>query len=113
MPKKWASLICASFGNVTVKQPLRRIVFYESVLKALEGYLVDKLSIPWSDLSKETIRRGLEYWNVSEDIVEEYLDLSDRCEIAKYAPGTIEGGMDDLYKRTIRAISKMDQNLRK
>ena len=87
--------------------------FYESVLKALEGYLVDKLSIPWSDLSKETIRRGLEYRNVSEDIVEEYLDLSDRCEIAKYAPGTIEGGMDDLYKRTIRAISKMDQNLRK
>ena len=87
--------------------------FYEAVLKALEGYLVDKLSISWSDLSKDTARKGLSKYEVPGELVNEYLDLADRCEIAKYAPGTMKGGMDELYTRTIKAISMMEKNLRK
>ena len=74
---------------------------------------MDKLSIPRSDLSKDTIRSGLGLYNVPDDLVEEYLSLADRCEVAKYAPGSVEGGMEDLYKKTIRAISNMEQNLRR
>ena len=87
--------------------------FYEAVLKALEGYLADKLSIPWADLSKDSIRSGLNHYNVPVALVEEYMALADRCEIAKYAPGAEEGGMEDLYKGTLSAISKMEQNLRR
>ena len=87
--------------------------FYEAVLKALEGYLVDKLSIPWSDLSKDTARKGLSKYGVPAELVNEYLDLADQCEIAKYAPGTIAEGMDELYTRTMKAIGKMEQTLRK
>ena len=87
--------------------------FYEAVLKALEGYLVDKLSIPWSDLSKDTARKGLSKYGVPAELVNEYLDLADQCEIAKYAPGTSAEGMDELYTRTMKAIGKMEQTLRK
>jgi len=87
--------------------------FYETVMKALEGYLADKLSISKSDLSKDAVREGLARYNVPDDLVEEYLELADRCEIAKYAPGTIMGGMEDIYKKTIWVIGTMDQNLRK
>ena len=87
--------------------------FYEAVLKALEGYLADKLSIPWADLSKDAIRSGLSRYQVPAGLVDEYMDLADRCEVAKYAPGSEEGGMEDLYKGTIRAISKMEQNLKR
>lgn len=87
--------------------------FYEAVLKALEGYMSDKLSIPLSQLGKERVRTELAGYGMDEALVEEYLDLEDSCEIAKYAPGSVQGGMEDLYKRTIGVISRMDQNLRK
>ena len=86
--------------------------FYEAVLRALEGYLVDKLSIPYADLSKVTAREGLQKYHVPMELIDEYIALADQCEYAKYSPGSEEGGMEELYERTIRAISKLEQKLR-
>ncbi len=87
--------------------------FYEAVLKTLEGYLADKLSIPRSDLSRDTVREGLRKYDIPEDMITEYLDLADRCEMAKYSPEAVRGSMDELYSGTMSVISKMDRNLRK
>jgi hypothetical protein len=86
--------------------------FYEAVLKALTGYLVDKLNMPMADLSKESARRGLEKYEVNDDAIEEYLELADLCEMARYAPTSIEGGMEEVYSRSIKIISQLEQNLR-
>jgi len=87
--------------------------FYEAVLKALTGYLVDKLNIPVSEMSKERAREGLERFSVAEDLVQEYLDLADTCEMARYSPSADRGEVEEVYARSIRAIGKIDQNLRR
>jgi hypothetical protein len=86
--------------------------FYEAVLKALTGYLVDKLNIPLADLSKENARKGLQTYQVKPETIDEYLALADLCEMARYAPSATEGGMDGMYTRSIRIISQLEQNLR-
>jgi hypothetical protein len=86
--------------------------FYEAVLKALTGYLVDKLNIPMSDLSKDSARNGLQKYDVKPEAIEEYLELADICEMARYSPTAIEGGMEEVYSRSIKIISQLEQNLR-
>ena len=86
--------------------------FYEAVLKALTGYLVDKLNIPMADLSKDTARKGLQKYNVKSEAIEEYLELADICEMARYSPTATEGGMGEVYARSIKIISQLEQNLR-
>jgi hypothetical protein len=86
--------------------------FYEAVLKALTGYLVDKLNIPMADLSKDTARKGLQKYNVKSAAIEEYLELEDICEMARYSPTVTEGGMGEVYARSIKIISQLEQNLR-
>jgi len=86
--------------------------FYEAVLKALTGYLVDKLNIPMADLSKDSARNGLQKYDVKQEAIEEYLELADVCEMARYSPTAIEGGMEEVYSRSIKIISQLEQNLR-
>ena len=86
--------------------------FYEAVLKALTGYLVDKLNIPMADLSKDSARKGLQKYDVKPEAIEEYLELADVCEMARYSPTSTEGGMGEVYSRSIKIISQLEQNLR-
>ncbi len=86
--------------------------FYEAVLKALSGYLVDKLNIQLAEMSKERAREGLEGYNIAEDLIAEYFELADTCEMARYAPTSAEGKAEEVYSRSIRVIGKIEQNLR-
>ena len=87
--------------------------FFESILKALEGYLVDKLNIPVSELSKDKAREGLTSLGIEEDQVTEYLELADICEMARYAPSSVEGQVESVYNRSVKIIGSIEQNLRK
>jgi hypothetical protein len=86
--------------------------FYEEVLKALTGYLVDKLSIPVSEMSREKAREGLKKHGIAEDIIKEYIELADVCEMARYAPSSAEEKMEEVYNRSTKVIGKTEQNLR-
>jgi len=86
--------------------------FYEAILKGLIGYLVDKLNIPVSEMSKERTREGLENYNISEELISEYLELADICEMARYAPTSVEGKVEEVYSRSMKVIGKIEQNLR-
>ncbi|GAG29420.1 unnamed protein product, partial [marine sediment metagenome] len=86
--------------------------FYESVLKALWGYISDKLSIPVSDLSKETARQSLSVYLSDEELIDNILAIIDECEMARYSPSSDDSRMENLYSETARVISKTEQNLR-
>ena len=60
--------------------------FYDEVLKALWGYLSDKLCMPVSELSKDNVAAKLTEHQVSETLIEECLTLIGECELARYAP---------------------------
>ncbi|MDP4276869.1 MAG: BatD family protein [Bacteroidota bacterium] len=87
--------------------------FYDELLKALWGYTSDKLNIPLSRLTKETVDSELTTFNVSEDIRNEYAEIVQTCEFARYAPVSSDHAMDDLYQKTIAVINKMENTIKK
>ncbi|MDR0699717.1 MAG: BatD family protein [Tannerella sp.] len=87
--------------------------FYEEVLRALWGYLGDKLNIPQSELTKENVAAELAGYGVDEALTEEFLDIINTCEFARYAPNKTSGAMDELFAETIDAIGKMENTIKK
>jgi len=86
--------------------------FYDEVLKALWGYLSDKLSIPVSALSKENVVDELCKRKVDEADTKEFMDILSVCEFARYAPSSDSHAMDQLYQRTITVISKFQETIK-
>ncbi len=90
-----------------------REAFYEEVLKALYGYLSDKLSLPLSELSKDNAKEILMKSKVSEELVQAFMDVLDTCEFARYSPSSGTGEMDQLYQKTITTISKLENQVKR
>lgn len=86
--------------------------FYDEVLKAVWGYLSDKLSIPVADLSKDNVNEILSKHQVDEEGVKQLMELIDACEFARYAPAAVTGGMDDIFKKAGDLLSKLDQKIK-
>ena len=85
--------------------------FYEEIFRALYGYLSDKLNIPVSELSKESIHAALIKKSVSESVVTELLKTLDLCEMARFAPVTdIEE--QEVYNNTVDIISKIQNSVK-
>ena len=87
--------------------------FYEEVLRALWGYLSDKLSIPQSDLTKDNVEVELTKYGVDEALMKEFMDILNTCEFARYAPSQASDAMDKLYEQTVDAIGKMENTIKK
>ncbi|WP_165022310.1 BatD family protein [Dysgonomonas sp. ZJ279] len=86
--------------------------FYEEVLRAVWGYLSDKLTIPVADLSRENIEFELLRYGADENLVSQYISILDTCEFARYAPAESDKAMDNLYAETVDAIGKMESTKR-
>ena len=71
--------------------------FYEAVIKALWGYLSDKLSIPLADLNREKAAASLLEKGISQEVVTELMKIIDDCEYARYAPTAFSGTMNEIY----------------
>lgn len=86
--------------------------FYDEVLKALWGYISDKLSIPVSQLSKDNIEEELRKYGVAEDLIKEFLNALNSCEFARFAPGDANQAMDKVYSDSLEVISKMENSIK-
>ena len=86
--------------------------FYESISKAIWGYISDKLSIPVSDLSKETARHALSKYLTDVDLIDNIIGVIDECEMARYSPSSDDSHMEKLFSEAAGVISKTEQNLR-
>jgi hypothetical protein len=85
--------------------------FYEEIGRTLWGYLSDKLGIPVAELSKERIALELSHSGIDTVLTEQFFDLSELSEFARFAPGGIESNMSDIFEKAENLISKLDQNL--
>ena len=86
--------------------------FYDEVLKALWGYISDKLSIPVSQLSKDNIEMKLTAYGVDTELIKMFIDALNDCEFARYAPGDENEAMDKVYKASVDVISKMENSIK-
>ena len=87
--------------------------FYDEVLRALWGYVGDKLNIPVEQLSRENISQQLDSHNVSADTIQQFIGAIDECEYARYAPGDPTGNMNKVFEAAMTAITTIENNVRK
>ena len=87
--------------------------FYDEVLKALWGYISDKLSMPVSQLSKDNIEEELQKHQVADELIKEFINNLNECEFARYAPGNQDEKMDKIYNSAIDVISKMENSIKR
>ncbi len=86
--------------------------FYDEILKAMWGYTSDKLSIPMSQLSKDTIASTLLNRNVPQELIAQFQDLLGEAEFARYAPGDKGEAMEKVYAMSADVISKMENSIK-
>lgn len=85
--------------------------FYVEMSQALWGYIADKLNIERSKLSMDMVSEAMKEKNVPDDLMRQFVDTLNSCEFARFAPGSAEEKMEDLYKRGIEVITNAEKVL--
>ena len=87
--------------------------FYEETMRALWGYIADKLTIPVSELTKDNVQEKLNAHNCDENLIKEFLLCLSDCEFARFSPVVDESlSMENIYSRAAELIGKLDNTLR-
>ncbi len=87
--------------------------FFDETLRALWGYVGDKLNIPVTSLSRDNIRERLSEHGVDEATINPFLEAIDECEFQRYAPGDPQGNMNKVYEKAMTAIEKIESVMKK
>ena len=88
-------------------------LFYDEVLRALWGYVGDKLSIPVEKLSRENISQRLAERSVGDETIALFIGALDECEFERYAPGDIKGNMSKTFEAAMTAIMRIEETMKK
>lgn len=87
--------------------------FYDEVLRALWGYVGDKLNMPAEQLSRENISEKLQSHNVDDNTISKFLSAIDDCEMMRFAPGDPEGNMNKTFESAMTAIMEIENVMKK
>ncbi len=86
--------------------------FYEEILKAVWGYLSDKLNIPVSDLTRTNAIDALRGKDIEDDRIELLDSILDTCEYARFAPSGSGNEAENIYEGTSQFIKSVENSIR-
>ena len=86
--------------------------FYDEMLRALWGYMSDKLNIPVSNLTKDNIREELQKRGVAQELSSGFIDTISTCECAQYSPSS-SGQMNEVYNLAANQLSQFESLIKK
>ena len=89
-----------------------RHAFFEEMLRALWGYMSDKLNIPVSMLTKENIREQLQRRGCPAEDAQRFTDIISRCDEAQYSPAE-SVQMADVYAEGVNIISQIESIIKR
>jgi len=84
--------------------------FYEEILKALWGYLSDKLDIPVSELNRSSAVNSLTEKGIASEEISNLATVIDKCEYARFAPSSSAEEAEKIYNEAARFI-RLFENL--
>ena len=84
-----------------------RHAFYEEMLRALWGYVSDKLNIPVANLTKENVREELHKRGVPAEQSQRFTAIIARCDEAQYSPAA-SVRMGDVYDEGVDLVSHIE-----
>jgi hypothetical protein len=85
--------------------------FYVALEKAMHNFLKAKLFIETSEMSKERISEILLNKNANPTSVQDFIDLTENCEIARYAPSS-ETAIQNDFDKAVAIISELERQLK-
>ncbi|MBO7344097.1 MAG: protein BatD [Alistipes sp.] len=89
-----------------------RHAFFEEMLRALWGYMSDKLNIPVSSLTKENIREQLQRRGCPQEDAQHFTDIISRCDEAQYSPAD-SVQLSDVYAEGVNIISHIESIIKR
>ncbi len=85
--------------------------FYEEILKALWGYMSDKLNIPVSELNRSSAVNALTEKGIAEEEVTNLASVLDKCEYARFAPSSSAEEAGKIYEEAARFIRLFENSI--
>lgn len=89
----------------------QREAFYDEVMRALWGYVADKLGLPVADLSKENVSQLLSQRGVDNNAIEAFASVLEECEFARFAQGATGTTMEQVMEQAAEVINKIEEKL--
>lgn len=102
LAKKYLSEAQKEIGN---KEP-----FYIALEKAMHNFLKAKINIETSEMSKEKISEILLERKVNPESISAFINLTENCEFARYAPSTSTAIQQD-YDKAVAIISELEKQI--
>ena len=93
------------------KQLGNKEAFYIALEKAMHNFLKAKLNIETSEMSKEKITDLLLSRKVNSETVSEFIQLTENCELARYAYSS-ESAIQNDYDKAVVIISELEKQLK-
>jgi hypothetical protein len=84
--------------------------FYEEMLKAMWGYLSDKLSIPVSELTRSNALSALAEIGIDQERINNLNHILDTCEYARFAPSASEAEAETIYENASQFINSVENS---
>ena len=85
--------------------------FYEEILKAIWGYLSDKLNIPVSELTRNSAVKSLTEKGIEEAEINTLTSVIDTCEYARYAPSSSAAEAEKIYEEASKFIRFVENSI--
>ncbi len=86
--------------------------FYVEISQVIWGFVADKCNISTSQLSMDTIRLELAKIRVEEPVINDFVNLLNDCEFARFAPGDPVSLMQQFYDRAFEAIITLEKAIK-
>ena len=92
-------------------------IFSKNVIKMhlkaeLWGFIGDRLQIPVSHLSKESVTRELSVHSIREESISNFTAVLDDCELARFAPAGIAKSDEEIYKNGMLVIIDLEEQIK-
>ena len=105
-----ADRLARKYLSEAKKQLGNQEAFYIALEKALHNFLKAKLYVETSDISKEKITEILKSKDVKISVIQEFMDVLNDCDFARYTP-TTNVMMEQEFEKAKNVISKIDKYL--
>jgi hypothetical protein len=92
------------------KQINNKELFYIALEKAMHNFLKAKLHIETSEMSKDNIQEFLLSRNANTETVNDFIALTENCEIARYAPSSSVTIQQD-FDKAVAIISDLEKQI--
>lgn len=85
--------------------------FYEEILKALWGYLSDKLNIPVSELTKNNAIELLKSKGIDDYLINNLSVILDKCEFARFSSLSSGTEASEIYEGALKFIKTVENSI--